>query len=423
MASINYFTLGGVEIVNAARTVDLARVLGVDSVSSNSPAYDWIRDIFGGPLTDMADAPWYNASDPASGEFAGFMPLSVGGLNDSSYEGQVTEYLTTGGHTGRGRSATRPLVFGGTLVASTTRGMEYGTRWFKQVLRGSATCGGRDLNYFRTEGAVTSIGYRRNVALTRSLSVTGERRGRCSILRMATFTLTAGDPFAYGASLHLGDLTKAGAVGGGGFGMDPFGTDPFGGVFVGAGTLVLENALCPSLDFSPVSDPLFPALIQPPALPNFLPSGWNIEPGMKFLRIWAKVGPVGESLLDRVPVIDLGVGASAPIRRARVAFWPADAAPDGQCHPLFSAVVSYAPTGGTVSIDGIRSIASFSGSDGVTRRADGVVFSPTAGPVDWTAFSDPDGFVITLDLFETAPGVYEGGADSVARFNLVERSD
>lgn len=209
MAYDGWIEFGDTEIVNISRTVQLAESLGIDTVWTTPTSVAWVEEALGGDDYDVpSNAPWYDPMYPASGEFAGVIPLSVVGLDDSTLESTPFEYVGDGGNTGIPRNKTLPVVASVALVASTDRGAEYGLRWLNRMLRGEGAgykrmfCSGFDLTYFRfsTEGQSghTALkAHRRNVRLTRGTSVTRKRRNNCSTTWLVTFTWTAADPYEY----------------------------------------------------------------------------------------------------------------------------------------------------------------------------------------------------------------------------------
>ena len=435
MASYEWLEYNGTMLVNTLRTALLARAMGVDTVRINAASLAWLDGAmprytgfglggfgegeFGfGELVEgldygaITDAPWYDAGYPASSEFAGFIPLDVRGLDDSSLESATVEYITDGGHVGKARNATLPIVANFAIIAKTERGAEYGKRWLDRVLMASGPrpfCAGADLRYFRWAGADAPIVHRRNVRLTRGTSVTLKRKSTCSATWLVTFTMTAADPYEYGEPDpkidHMGGATPT--------------TGP--GV-TSSGSLVLTQVPCAEYDYSPIYDPLYPALVAPPAPPDFLPAGWTIESGDTFDRRWARISPVEPSSLNTVPVIQLHTTTEA--RMVRVSVWPGGSAADDQCDPLFSVVVSYLPAYVRFYIDGERKAAYvWDGYSPIVRRTDSLVYSNDADPVQWAAFNDPAGLLVTLDTFAKVGGGYEGDGNITASLALTPKSD
>lgn len=401
MSYDGWLEFNGIELVNLSRTAQLAEGLGVTQVWTRPEDVAWIEDTVGGAAyNNIVNAPWYDAAYPASAEFAGIVPLAFPGLGDSTKTATTTEYIGDGGTSSRPRSTTLPIVANVVLVAATDRGAEYGKRWMDRVLAGSGaglTCTGSTLRYFRYPDAASPIAHHRDVKLTRGSSVTRTVRRDCQVSKMLTFTLTANDPFEYG------ELEVS---------MTGLGDTPDGDGLVSDGALELVQTPCPVYNYEPIFDPLYPALLVPPGAPDFLPTGWTIEDGDTFTRYWAIVDAIEPGSLLCVPLITLRTADEA--RMVRVSVYPSDSLTSDQCGPLFSAVVAYLPGNVDFTLDGEQKAAYV--FDGVTyRRADSVIYSPDARPVDWTSFPSSGGLLVTLDIFN--------GEDVTLDLGLMSKSE
>lgn len=413
MAYDGWVSFDETELFNLSRTVQLAESLGIDSVWITPESVAWIETELGGvDYDDITEAPWYDDGYPASAEFAGLIPLSFTGLDDSTRQSSPVEYITDGGNPGRARNATLPIVANVAVIASTDRGAEFGKRWLDRLLRGgsvnTATCSGADLNYFRWASAGAPVAHRRNVKATRGTSVTRKRSADCSVTWLVTFTLTAGDPYEYSEPVPI---------------ITDLGGDVEGPNLLSSGAVALVETGCPVYNYDPLYDPLYPALVEPPTAPDFLPAGWNISEGMTFDRFWAQVTPVEPSSLFTVPRFTLTAALAA--RMVRVSIWSSDQSEYEQCDPLFSAVISYLPPGYEFVIDGERQVAYvWDGLSPVVRRTDSLIYAPDARPVQWTAFNDPEYLIVTLDIFSESGGS-AGGADPEVRvaLDLIAKSD
>jgi hypothetical protein len=409
MATDKWLEFNEVEIVNLSRTAHLAEALGIDSVWVTSSTMEWIEDARSEEDYDQIEAaPWYDDGFPASAEFAGVIPLSFPGLDDSTTESSTVEYITDGGRSGRQRNATLPIVASIAIIASTDRGAEYGKRWLDRVLRASGAglgCSGANLRYYRYADADAPVAHRRQVRLTRGTSVTRKRSTDCSVTWLATFTLTCDDPYEYGEAVNI--LTDLGGT--------PVGADS-------SGSLALTQQSCPVYDYTPIYDPLYPALVPSPTAPDLIPAGWDIEEGMTFDRFWARVPALEPSNLNMVPLITLSTDADARMVRASV--WPSTSLISDQCDPLFSAVLTYLP-GGEVQffIDGEQKAAYiWDGFSPVVRRADSLVYTPDAKPVQWAAFNDPESLLVTLDIFTAGSGA-DPAPEVRLDLSLIPKSD
>lgn len=420
MAYEGYLTYDGVEIANHGRLALLARAMGVDTVrvsEATAAALLTRMDETQAEWSQIADAPWYDAGYPASAEFAGVLVLAMQGLDDSSLSASVVEYITDGGNAGRARTATQAIVGNVIFVGSTERGVEYGQRWLNRVLtktRHGKACSGSDLHYLRTLGstpATAEMVHRRDVSLTRAFSITRKKRSACSASQGVTFTLTDTDGYEYGEPVQK--ITALGGVNATGPGV------------TSSGTLTAQEIICPRYDYTPIYDPLYPALVASPQAPDFYPAGWTIKPGDTFQRSWARITPTEPSELGLVPFIRLSSTQEA--RMVRVSIWPADSANNDQCDPLFSVMVSYLLPDLGFYIDGeARAAYVWDGASPVVRRADSLVYAPDAKPVQWTSFNDAAGLLVTLDVFAVpaeSGGGYQGGGNVRASLALVPKSD
>jgi hypothetical protein len=412
MATDAWLEFNGVEIVNLSRTAQLAETLGLDSVWVTTEATQWIEGARSGVgYDDISAAPWYDPDYPASSEFAGIIPLGFPGLDDSTTESATVEYITDGGRSGVQRNVSLPIVASVALMASTDRGAEYGKKWMDRILRASQGlprfhgCSGVELRYHRYASATAPVAHRRQVRLTRAASVTRKRSTDCSVTWLSTFTLTCDDPYEYGEPQSV---------------LAELGGTPVGATT--SGSIALVEQACPVYDYTPVYDPLFPALIASPTAPDLIPAGWGIEEGMTFDRYWARIPSPEPSSLNVVPVITLTAVADA--RTVRVSIWPGDSPTNDMCDPLFGAVISYLP-GAEVQfiIDGEqKAVYVWDGFSPAVRRADSLVYSPDAKPVEWSAFNDDERLMVTLDIFSEGSGVV---VDSEVRLalSLVPKSD
>lgn len=386
MAHDGWFDFNGSELVNISRTAQLAESLGVDGVWVNPSDVAWIDDEVGGSdYAVVANAPWYDAAHAPSSEFAGVVPLSFTGLDGNSLEAPVTEYVLGGGRVGSPVRKVLPIVASVALVGTTERGVEYGVRWLSQLLLGASprACSGGVLTYFQHGGAGAPRIHRRNVGLTRGVNITQKRSGDCSVIWLATFTLTAGESPEYSEpEFLLGELGAPLAV---------------GPSVLSNGSLPVPFSRCPSYDYSPVYDPQNPALVSAPSSPNFYPTGWVPQDGSVLDRFWAKVAIHGPSDLPVVPIITLRAVDQAA-RMVRVSIFDAGAPLDAQCEALWTATVAYLPPGQDLIIDGEERAAYVLLGNGGRRRADSLVYGPDASPIIWADISGADSLLVTMDI-------------------------
>jgi hypothetical protein len=411
MARDEWFNYNGKELVNLSRTAQLAEALNISTLWVQQSAVQWVEDALGGSgYNDIAQAPWYDAGYAASTEFAGIVPLEVRGLDDSTLESTPVEYITDGGHSGKPRNTTLSIVWNVAIIASTDRGAEYGKRWLDRRLRDSGSnvfCSGADLDYFRAMDGTPEKVHRRDVRLTRGTSVTRKRRNECSSVWLVTFTMTAADPYEYGQAISF--ITALG------------GTTATGPKVASQGGSDLTQIDCPVFDYTPVYDPLYPALVPSPTAPDFLPDGWTIATGQGFRRKYAVLNVAEPSDLLVVPLVKLHSTTEA--RMLRVAVWKNSDGATDQCDPLWAVVVSYLPPDVDFYIDGEEHAAYlWDGASPNVRRTDSLIYSPNAEPVEWTAFNDPTGLIVTLDTFAKTGG-YEGDGNVRLSLSLTAKSD
>lgn len=162
MAWHGYVQLAGNEIINAPRTEAYAKTAGLPwfrPVYRNDSLAPMLGDAaYHSPLID--NAPWTDPAFPESYRFYGLFPLDIAGLEDSSRTSTVVESTGDGGSPGRVRNATKSVVFSGVLIAEDEAAVEYGMRWLKDALDGSACdsrlgdCSGNDLCYLASEPQV-----------------------------------------------------------------------------------------------------------------------------------------------------------------------------------------------------------------------------------------------------------------------------
>lgn len=406
---------GGRELFNLSRTTQLCEVMGIDMLWTSSDDVSWIEAALGGSdYDDITEAPWYDPAYDASAEFAGFVPLGLAGLSDSSRAATTIEYVTDGGSSSKGRNSTLSIVANVALMASTDRGADYGRRWLSTFLArtgSDATCAGEELRYFRTRAEVgqpvPEVAHRRDVSLTRGVTVTRTRRvADCAVMLVVTFTLTANDPFEYGDAVPM--FTALGGV-------------PAGNRITDSGSLTITYSECPAYDYSPLDDPLYPSLVPPPTAPDFYPDGWDLLPGDAMKREWVRLTAIHPSLMDLVPVLTLTTAVAA--RMVRISIWPGDTPLASQCDPLWVGVISYLPTGFTFTIDGERKAAyAWDGVGESVRRTDGLVYSDGARPLQWASFDNPSGLLVTLDT-KSDPSDFDGDGTLRVAMSLVPKND
>lgn len=151
-----YLRFCGVEVANAARTIEYLR-----NGLGNTAAGHWeigdgtlcsvlyrVDDLSSGcvPATFVSPAadpaPWYDPAEPGAETFLGAVLLGIDGY-DSTINRSVTQRLGAlgGGIFGRPHRKPREWKFRAALVSADDAGAEYGLRWLTHVLKASECAG------------------------------------------------------------------------------------------------------------------------------------------------------------------------------------------------------------------------------------------------------------------------------------------
>lgn len=430
MAWNGYFMYGGNEFINLPRTevyadgaiwfrpsgegVDLPLMTGEGSYLS--------------PLID--EAPWTDPDIAASYDFLGIYPLDVAGIEDSTATSAVVENTGDGGTPGRVRRSTRTVVFNALVLAITDAGADYGVKWLKSVLNGNPcgntatqTCNGDDLCFLSAEpvlnhegsGVVTDciddiMRQFRQVVFNVGPSITAKRTlSDGGALWMVTFTAICGNPREFGVEVPIVE----------GF-MDPLVTDPYAntgvtGTFDLNGAIVDETA-CAEAILTPVFDPLCPAVLVPPSVPN-VPLGCYVPPVNWRRRQFTIPNGLIPLFSDAVPILRT-YARDADVRNLRLRFY-ADVNGDGSivddpCAWCGDIVFSFIPQDFTLVFDGSDQTIYVQSPGGTRRRADNLVYATDGGPFEWPLLTCGFAYIVTVDLPQTQP-------PPVLDFSLVNR--
>jgi hypothetical protein len=138
-----YLRLCGIEIMNAARTVEYIWRAGSSRFEVLADVHPVLyhtqgfEESFVSPSTDPA--PWFDPSLPASGEFLGFL----GEITEVSTPTarQVSALARGGAQLGGYRLGPRTLTVKGYLIATTWAGQQYGREWLANALSSCLGCG------------------------------------------------------------------------------------------------------------------------------------------------------------------------------------------------------------------------------------------------------------------------------------------
>lgn len=228
----SYANLGGVEIINDARTVAyLQQGLRPPTLEVHgSCSCENIRTLVGcdGPYTQPStdNAPWFSADIPESSRFAGFLMTEFEGL-DSTFERPTTETIHDGTVLGRSRLSGRTFTWKGLLLGADCCAVTYGLRWLTKTLRGMGACQnclGEDLTFLYCCPDVTGIddsAFRlaKNVALISGPTITDQRKLGCgdscsgSCVIEVEFSLLATQPFFFETPITMYDCVNVGSNG------------------------------------------------------------------------------------------------------------------------------------------------------------------------------------------------------------------
>jgi len=160
MAWYGWCEFDGTEIINVERTetyvADMPwfkRTYGTDALETV------FNTSYNTPLVD--DAPWTDPDRMESYDFYGVYPLAVEGIENSTRESNVIQYIRDGGNPGRLRHGTKSIVFNTVLMGASECAVEYGFNWLKSALlgapcssNGTTRCNGSSLSYFSCEPVV-----------------------------------------------------------------------------------------------------------------------------------------------------------------------------------------------------------------------------------------------------------------------------
>lgn len=406
----DFLSIGGVEAWNTTRLAAYLENVGspFDSGAEICGCEVLTRQMIEGsgepatydtPATDPA--PWYDADLPVSGEFLGFLPLSITGLEDNPRARNVTNAVGGGGVFGPSRALPRTITVSGLLIGATCCGSEYGLHYLSEVLGGCTgdSCDGDCIEMFDCcpDGTLTPEQFEaqhkrtfRRVALVSGPTVvertgTGScQRGNCGAagdIIQVEFVLVAASPWAWTDPTPLLDVVPP--IGGDGdcinwcfpdsHRMDGHDCDPSECLF--------KN--CDRLDECADPNNQVPRPPQPtvPTASFCIP----LAPEEDCYSIDLTTRPRWSS---DVPMITVLAGSTA-LRNVRIVFYErptgttltcdqiADA---NRCAPQNSFYITFIPAGGAVTIDGQVGKATIECA-GECRTASTVFGDQDGGPV------------------------------------------
>lgn len=436
-AAGDYAALGSEEIVNAGRTIAYLDAgygppnLTVDGGCSCAHIRELAacdEEEYVSPAADPA--PWYDASIPESGDFAGFLPVEFTGLG-STYARSPIEKVTGGSVLGRLRADARELTWRGYLFGRSCCAVQYGLRWLAAQLVGTKCyCGGEDLDLLiccpdpvsgaappcaslPTASPISCPPYTvpnafrtlKNVGLLSGPEIVSERKVGCGstdgcgdgCVIEVEFTLLAGNPFLYGCPITV--CVEAG------FEPNP---DCVEFIKVPPGTLADCLNECPdSVDCS--DDPGCPR----PTLPTFpeFEDRCFCDP-LDPVRICCDIQAEDfGQFFEGAPIIEIYSG-SAPMRATTVRFYnnpqgrDCEVVDDEPCFECDSIQVRYIPPESTLTIDGTnRTVTLQCPGQGEPVPAEHLTVTPFAWPtltcIDYCVCVETEGMIVAADASVT----------------------
>lgn len=220
MAMEGYLALGGVELTNSARLEAYLQSVGSPLVGAGACACPTFTAEMAGDLPyttpEEDEAPWYDPDVPESADFAGFMVLSIDGLDGHPVRRQVTNAVTGGAALGPARVMPRTITVTGLLLGATCCAVEYGLHWLAEAMAGCVgdSCDGDCMTMFNCcpgededpeEFRAKHLRTLRRVALTQWPTVTARHGDGCTSGQCSTgadvltveIVLTAATPWAW----------------------------------------------------------------------------------------------------------------------------------------------------------------------------------------------------------------------------------
>jgi len=219
-----FLSFGGTEIINATRTAKYVRNLlssfRLRDVSSNPYIEDILGEQYDGPVQD--DAPWVDASNPATFDFLGLYPLSVEGIDDSTATANITESLGAGGYSDIPRDASRDIRVRALAIGKNPLALSAGLAWLDAALNPppcqdhGGSCTGATLCYYAAPPQLPVCYEEVGATETTTLVRLSNARGLVQLAAPSPFddvsvqgTITPkgndGFSFAYGVSGYTGN--------------------------------------------------------------------------------------------------------------------------------------------------------------------------------------------------------------------------
>lgn len=397
----DYASVGGVELWNTTRlnaylhSLGSPFVTGPDICHCETLTPAMVGDDLPFYDTPAADpAPWYDPDHDITGEFLGFLPLSIAGLDDDPRSRNVTNAVGGGGVFGPVRALPRTMTVTGILIGTTCCAAEFGIHYLAESLAGcdGDSCDGGCFEMYdccpTEDETPEQFEARARRTFRRTSIVDGPRvirrdgsgtcgRGTCSGGDVITveFTLVAASPWAWTETIPLLDVPL------------PIPDDTecvewcVGDACLGEGCLF---AACVTFGDA-CADPRNPVPTPPqPTVPStsfcvpLAPTRVCYDIDLTNRPQWS----------SDVPMITVNAG-STELRNVKVAIYekktdtPLDCdeiADQSRCSPQNEFVITYVPAGGSVTIDGQTGRATALCA-GLCQSASSVYGDQNGGPV------------------------------------------
>lgn len=360
--------------------------------------------VYDTPATDPA--PWYDPDHPVTGEFLGFMPLALSGLDDNPRARTVTGAVGGGGVFGPVRELPRTVTVTGLLIGATCCGSEFGLTYLAEALAGCTgdACDGDCLTMYDCcpEAGLTPAQFNaqhrrtyRRAALVSGPTVTGRvgsgtcTRGTCGAVGdiiEVEFVIVIAAPWPWTDTTELLDVTLP-ATGTGDcidwcLTSGGAGTDATGGAPCAAGECT--HASCTSAT-DPCADPR--NSVTAPPQPT-VPTASFCVPIANDRAVYTLDLSTRPTWGDDAPMVTLTAG-SADLRNVIISLYERptgttqtceEIADANRCAPVNRWVITYVQAGGSVTIDGQIGMATIE-CEGSCQTASTVFGDLDGGPV------------------------------------------
>ena len=385
-----YLALGGVEIMNRARTSAYLRSNLGGRVEILCDDADLRAGLGHGAYASTANAPWVTGGRAAGQRFLGLFPGKLTGAEDSTRGVDVTELTGDGAIMTSPRYGSLEMRFVASAFAMDEDAMEEGIAWLKQSLSNDGCsdadlgCTGREARLFAAKPSTTAEATTRTrvfhrVETTEGPLVIKKFPTRGFVMWQIEFTLTAGIPWAFTA------LTDTGTAN-----MDTASNfqDPAG-----------ENCAVTADAYNDyVDDPYFTGINRPPRPPVILPP--NILNITSWRRHTINIPAAQTQRWGRtVPVVH--VSTVAAVQYLRLRFYQTGKA---GCNFDGEFVVSYIPKNAVLTLDAIKREATLRLSNGKIVPAGHLLFGSHGRPFLWPSLGCQRTYVMAADLMPGQPG-------------------